>query len=200
MDYDGGGWVLVMVNRAGNGGLHAGGTFGTIRYNRVVRSINYQTNLQHNQKYDPGQNANMIVGPDLWENLGHTVVQYVASSNVKLSETGSHTKRHRWQYDSLGSAYAFSGAAEVSDETGTGVPGFYNYHARNGYNFTSFDNDQDAYGANCSNLYGGHPWWFGACWSGNYWGSTSGNYQDAPFWNGSGSDYHNFGAVYLKEL
>jgi hypothetical protein len=60
------------------------------------------------------------------------------------------------------------GVTAISDETGTGSPGFYSYHAANGFSLTTYDNDQDVYGANCSNLYNNNPFWYGACWSGNY--------------------------------
>jgi len=57
---------------------------------------------------------------------------------------------------------------------------------------------QDQYGANCANLYNRAPWWYGACWSGSFWGGNGANYQNAAFWNSSGGDYWNYGAYYVK--
>ena len=93
--------------------------------------------------------------------------------------------------------YGFVGATGVSDETSTGAPGFLNAHAAAGNSLTTYDNDQDTYGINCSSYYNNNPWWYNSCWSGNYF-AGGGGYQDAPYWDGSGSDYHNYGAVYIK--
>ena len=57
------------------------------------------------------------------------------------------------------------------------------------------DNDQDAYGASCSVAYTNYPWWYGACWDGNYFGGSG--HQDGPYWSGSGGDYHNYGGIYI---
>jgi len=62
---------------------------------------------------------------------------------------------------------------------------------------TTYDNDQDAYGSgNCSTFYNNNPWWYGACWSGNYFAGNG--YQDAPYWDSSTTDYHQYGAIYIK--
>jgi hypothetical protein len=100
----------------------------------------------------------------------------------------------------MSSLYAFQGGASVGDDgSGAGSPGFYSHNVAGGYNLTTTDRDQDGYSTNCANLYGGTPNWYSACWSGNPWGGGStGGYQDAPFWDGSGSDYHNYMAIYLK--
>jgi hypothetical protein len=123
-------------------------------------------------------------------------VQYVSGTNG-TALNGSHTKRYRWRFNNFTATYGFSGAEAVSDETSTGAPGFYSYHAANGFSLTTFDNDQDVYGQNCSTLYGNNPFWYGSCWSGNYFGGGSG-YVDAPYWDSSGGDYHQYGAVYIK--
>jgi hypothetical protein len=125
------------------------------------------------------------------------VVQFVATSAVALGSTGSHTKRYRWRFDNFNSTYAIVGATAIADETSTGSPGFYSYHAANGFNLSTYDNDQDAYGGgNCSTFYNNNPFWYGGCWSGNYF--AGGGYADAPYWDGAGGDYHNYGAVYIK--
>lgn len=197
--YDGGGWVLVIANRWNTGGMR------NLTYNNAVNTCNFTTNgsdyITAGSKLAALNNYNVWIGTKFWSTLSGrvtsnkvTVVQFVASSyGVELGATGSHTKRYRWRFDSFNTTYAMSNVAAISDETGTGSPGFYSYHAANGFNLTTYDNDQDAYGSNCSSLYGNNPWWYGACWSGNYFG-----YDNGPYWDSSGGDTHNYGAIYIK--
>ncbi len=186
MSYSGGGWALVMCNRAGTGGMP------NIPYSLAVNSMNVR------RAYTSDLDFNLFVGVKYWVSLGLNIAQFCSNGVSRLGDTSFHTKRYRWSYTGMSATYGFQGAAGVSDETSTGAPGFFTYHAANGFSLTSYDNDQDVYGSNCATLYGNHPFWFGACWSGNMWGSTAGGYADAPYWDGSGGDYHNYMAVYLK--
>ena len=199
-DYDGGGWVCVLANRGATGGMN------NLTYSNAVNSINYRSG---NAVSDPRSGSrsladhNIWVGTQYWSALSGrvtsgkvTVVQFVSSTNG-TALNGSHTKRYRWRFDNFNGTYGMVGATAISDETSTGSPGFYTYHAAGGYNLTTFDNDQDAYGGNCSTYYGNAPWWFGACWSGNYF-AGGGGYADYPYWDSSGGDYHQYGAVYIK--
>ena len=196
--YDGGGWVLVLANRLNTGGMN------NLTYFDAINRSNYRSGNARTTPRGLGlADFNCWVGTKYWQELAGrastgkvTVVQYVTGTNGTALD-GSHTKRYRWRFDNFTSTYAFSGVTAISDETSTGTPGFYGYHAANGYSLTTFDNDQDVYGANCSSLYNNNPFWYGACWSGNYFAGGSG-YADAPYWDGSGGDYHQYGAVYIK--
>ena len=207
-EYDGGGWVCVLASRVGTGGM------GNLTYSNAVNSSNYRTGGSADtpgpvvDPYTPLSglsNYNIWIGTKYWELLGKrvnssyvTVVQFVANtSGTALGSTGSHTKRYRWRFNSFSSTYAFTGVAAISDETSTGSPGLYGYHAANGFSLTTYDNDQDVYGANCSTLYANNPWWYGACWDGNYF-AGGGYYADKPNWSGAGTDLHNYGAIYIK--
>jgi hypothetical protein len=204
-EYDGGGWVMVLANRGATGGMN------NLTYNNAVNTCNYRTGsgtvVPDNRDIRNYSLAdlNVWIGTSYWSALAGrassgkiTVVQFVSGTNgTALSSTGSHNKRYRWRADGFGSGYAFSGATAISDETGTGAPGFYSYHAANGFKLTTYDNDQDVYGANCSTLYNNNPWWYGACWDGNYF-AGGGGYADYPYWSGSGGDYYQYGAVYIK--
>lgn len=194
--FEGGGWTLVINNRAGNGGI------GEIGYSNATTKV-----INSRGAYGSGNTPadfNLWVGLDAWDtivdnnNLGRNVCEFVATSYRQLNDSANHTKRAKWTWTGWGPTYAWAGANNLTTQLGTPDPGLWTYHIANGYNLTAHDDDNDVYGSNCANLYGGHPWWFGACWSGNMWGSTSGSYQDAPFWNSSGSDYHNYGALYIK--
>ena len=198
-DYDGGGWVCVMANRAGNGGMN------NLTYYDSVNNCNYRTSSSTtttpHYSLSGITNYNLFVGTKYWELLGKrnnssyvTVVQFVSTSAQPLS--GDHTKRYRWKFDSFTPTFGMAGSSTISDETNTGIPGFYSGHAAGAYSLTTFDNDQDVYGANCSTLYNNNPWWYTNCWSGNYF--AGGSYNDAPYWVGSSGDYHNYGAVYIK--
>jgi len=105
---------------------------------------------------------------------------------------GYTTKRYRWKFDNFTPTFAFSGAGGLSDETSTGASGFYGYHAANGFTLSTYDN-ANGNTCGCSGSYGNNPWWYGCCWSGNYFG-----FDNGPYWDGSGSDTHQYGAIYIK--
>ena len=210
-EYDGGGWAMVMANR----GLTAG--MNNLKYFDAVNKSNYRTepsgddttNTVHGVSLDLTKlglsNVNTFIGLKFWFDLAQretankvTIVQFVSTSNgTALSATSSHTKRYRWAFDGWGSDYSFSNSYSISDETSSGSsPGFYNYHSKGSRGLTTFDNDQDDNSGNCSTYYNNNPFWYGSCWSGNYFGG--GGYQDAAYWNSSTTDYHNYGAVYIK--
>lgn len=203
--YDGGGWVCVLANRMNTGGMN------NLTYADAVNSCNYRystsgagTTVPATSKLSGLENYNIWVGTSFWSYLAGratsskiTVVQFVSSSyGVKLGSTGSHTKRYRWRFDNFNSTYGMVAATGISDETGTGSPGLLSYHAANGFSLTTYDQDQDASGGNCSTYYNNNPFWYGACWDGNYFAGSG--YQDGPYWASSVSDYHNYGAVYIK--
>jgi hypothetical protein len=204
-DYSGGGWVCVLANRVNTGGMN------NLAFYDAVNTCNYRTGgssqgsntvVDARSKMSSLANYNIWIGAKFWPLLGYradpsniTVVQFVATT-AGTSLSGTHTKRYRWKYSGWSPTYAFNSATAVSDETGTGAPGMYSYHAANAFSLTTYDMDRDAYGSNCSTLYNNNPWWYGACWSGNYFAGNG--YSDGPYWDSSVSDYHNYGAVYIK--
>ena len=198
-EYDGGGWVLVLANRKDTGGMR------NLNYYNAINTCNYRTGDTLNTNTISGPKGissltdfNVWIGTKYWEALSKrqttgkvTVVQFVAPTIVSLSDA-THTKRSRWQFDSFDGFYAMTNKVYIANEVGTSTPGFYSYNA--GYKLSAFDSDNDAYGGNCSLRYGNNPWWYGSCWSGNYF--AGGGYQDAPYW--ASTDFHNYGAVYIK--
>jgi hypothetical protein len=207
--YSGGGWCMVLANRINTGGMN------NLTQYDAVHTANYRTggtsqgsNITcYPNSASPGlalSNYNSFIGAKYWNFLSGrltsgkiTVVQFVATtSGTALSNTGAHSKRYRWQANQFTNSYYWIGATGISDETGTGAPGFYSYHAANGFGLTTYDYDIDTNGGNCSTYYNNNPFWYGSCWSGNYFAGNG--YADAPYWDGSGGDYHNYGAVYIK--
>lgn len=202
--YDGGGWVCVMANRASTGGMS------NLTYNDAVNSVNYRTggsnngsNTEVHLKRSFGlSDFNCWVGLKYWKHLAGrktsgkiTVVQFVSTSARALNDTSNHTYRAEWTFDYFNeSTWAMVNKAFVSNLLGSTTPGFYSYHA--GRALTTFDNDQDANGGNCATYYNNNPWFYGSCWSGNYF--AGGGYADRPYWNSSGGDNHAYGAVYIK--
>jgi hypothetical protein len=209
MNYDGGGWVQVMSNARLDSvsGISGGGGIGAINYYQSINHVWYNGQPSYGS---PGVNPygtagnrlkfRCLVGLRFWPSLGLNIAQFCATDAVSLSQTTLHTKRYRWSYTGFSQSFAFQGAAAVSDETGTGAPGMYTYHALNGFSWSTADMDQDATGSNCAANYGSSPWWYGACWDGNmYGGGLGGNgHADGPHWSSSGADNHAYMAVYLR--
>jgi len=196
MDYDGGGWTLVgskPINISIPATTYANG----IGTRTITSSSTYATG-------DP-KSYSLWVGLQTWDsivsanNAGRNIVYYTAGSQVALGATGSHNRRSRWKWNGWNTSYAWINPNSLSNEVGGTTPGFWSYHIANGYNFTTYDNDQDAYGPNCSSSYSNSPWWYGACWDGNFWGGNgSGGHGNAAYWTSSGGDYYNYGAIYVK--
>ena len=196
MNYSGGGWHLVMCNiKSGlDGRAPLQNGIGELTYSQAVNDNNFNGTVNSSLYF------RQMVGARFWPSLGLTVTQFCSTAPVSLNATASHTKRYQWTYTGMGATYGFTTVAGVgADGSGAGAPGFQTYHAANGYGLTTWDVDNDAAGGNCSTSYGNTPFWYGACWDGNMWGGgNSGGHQDAPFWSGSTTDYHNYMAVYLK--
>ena len=198
MVYEGGGWILVLNNR-----INTNGMTGLNYQSATTRVINYRGNYYSATGNNP-TNFNLWVGLDAWVKLANAnfstsnrVVEFVASAYQPLGAVHQHTKRASWDWSGWGGAYAWQGLANTYLELGGSLPGLYSYHAANGYNLTTFDVDQDVYGSNCSTQYNNNPNWYGACWSGNPFAAGSG-YADAWYWDSSTSDYHNYGALYVR--
>ena len=174
-------WTMVIANRTGTGAV------GSLTYanatNPVVNTVG---------TYNSSLGFNLWVGLQYWPYLGNTINQYVYSSPTGLS--GTHTKRSRWKFSGWSSTYAFIYPRGIVNDVGGTTPGLYGYHAVNGYSLSTYNNDQDVHGTNCSSVYGNNPWWYGACWDGNYYGF---NQSDNVHWSGSSGDQHAYGAIFL---
>jgi hypothetical protein len=190
---------LVVSNRINTGGVNSGyygdGNTGNQTSQRYVTYSTGVNNVNYKGSYgNTNLDFNCLVGIKYWKQLGKNIAQFVSTSARTLSDTGNHTKRYRWGFRDMSGTYAFQNVYAIKDEGG-GAPGLYAYHAVNGYSFSTYDNDQDAHGGNCSSSYSNYPWWYGGCWDGNYFGGT--NHQDGPYWAGSSGDYHNYGGIYI---
>ena len=175
-------WTMVIANRINTSGMQ------NLTYaNATGASVNTRGT------YDANLAFNLWVGLSYWPFLGNTICQYTATSATGLS--GSHSHRARWKFSGWGSAYSFLYPRGITVDVGGSSPDWYAYHAVNGYNLSTYDNDQDTYGGNCSQSYSNNPWWYDACWAGNYF--AGGGYADAPYWTSSGGDYHNYGAAFI---
>lgn len=175
-------WVMVIANRINTGGMN------NLTYANATNAV-----VNTRGTYDANLGYNLWVGLNYWPYLGNTVCQYVNSSATNLSGTVQH--RARWKFSGWGSSYSFLYPRGISVETGGTAPDWYGYHAVNSFNLSTYDNDQDQNGGSCSGYYGNNPWWYGSCWSGNYF--AGGGYQDGPYWTSSGGDYYNYGAAFL---
>jgi|688.fasta_scaffold01939_23 hypothetical protein len=191
--YDGGGWVLVGSHPI-NVSIQA------LTYAQAAES--YSGNASSTYGTGDPKSYSVWVGLNGWDAIatanaaGRNFVYYTANSQVSLGSTASHVRRSRWKWSGWNSLYSWNNANTLINEVGASTPGLWYYHMS--YNFTTYDRDQDAYSANCATLYNNAPWWYGACWDGNFWGGNGSGYANAAFWTGSGGDYYNYGAMYVK--
>ena len=202
-EYDGGGWVMVLANRRYTAGMN------NLEYTDAVNTCNYRINGNDDTTNDiqaPNRkllnksysDVNAWVGLKFWSDLAGRVssnsikvVQYVHTSTVPLS--GTHTYRSSWTMSGFSSTYRFQSRANLTNIVGGSTPGMYS----SGNNLTTFDNDQDTNGGNCSTYYNNNPWWYSSCWTGNYF--AGGGYIDGPYWVSSNSaNSFSYGAVYIK--
>ena len=204
MDYDGGGWVCVITHpinvaipqinyaTAGQSHIHSGSA-GFVR----------GTSNPHAYATWLGLNAWELICAQNGSSSNKSAVYFTAGSQVALGSIDSHSRRSRWSWGGWNSNYSWRNVNTLVNEVGGTTPGFWSYHISNGYALTTYDVDQDAASGNCSSAAHGYaPWWWGACWDGNVWGCNGGtNYPgqaNAAYWTGSGGDYYNFGAVYIR--
>jgi hypothetical protein len=201
MVYNGGGYVLVLNNR-----INTSGMTGLYYIQATKNPINYAGSYGYTGMLP--SNFNLWVGLDTWTSITtandspsqttNNVVEIVATQFRSLGNVYGHTKRASWKWNGTWSGtYAWTGASNAIVETGGSLPGLYTYHIASGFSLTTFDVDQDLNGANCSGYYNNNPWWYGSCWSGNGFAGGSG-YNDAWYWDSSGPDYHNYGALYIR--
>jgi hypothetical protein len=183
--------TMVLSNRRGNGGID---------YATYARCTGPWVNVSSGT-YDANRNFNLWVGLDYWRYLGDTIVQGAKGNQVDYS-AGTHNvapgnmdRLAKWKFSGWTSTYAFKYPRDYANLIGSTNSGWYTYHAVNEFSLTTYDNDQDVHGQNCSTLYADNPWWYGSCWDGNYFGG--GGYADAPYWSGSGGDWYAYGAAYV---
>lgn len=198
MTYDGGGWVLVgthPINITIPGLSYAQSTTGFTQ----LGSSGFTVGAGDPKAYAswmPLARWRSVVNANA---AGNNFVYFTAGSQVELGNTGAHSRRSRWKWSGWGSAYAWQGVSGLTNEVGGVTPGLYTYHVANGYNWTTYDADQDVASNNCASNYTNAPWWYGSCWDGSFWGGgASGSHANAAFWTGSTSDYYTYGAMYVK--
>lgn len=182
--------TLVLSNRSYTNGL-SGLTYSSA----TSATINYTGT------YDSNRNCNLFVRLPYWRYLGDTIIQGCKGLNATYSSgthnvsMGSMDVAGKWKFAGFSSTYAFRYPRDYTQLLGSGSSGWYSYHAVNGFSLTTYDLDQDANGGNCSTYYNNNPWWYGSCWSGNYF--AGGGYVDAPYWDGSGGLWYAYGAAYI---
>lgn len=196
--YDGGGWVLVLsriVNVSIPSVTYAAGTTGT----DIIASSGFVRGTTDQRNYTT------FVPLNVWSAIplanGNTNKKFMMHTASSAGSPGSSDQRRsRWTWGGWSSTYVWNNTLSLSNEIGGETPGLWNYHIANGYNFTTYDTDQDVYTSNCSSVYANAPWWYGACWDGSPWGgnSTGAQYGNIFHWTGSGTNTYNYGAMYVK--
>ena len=212
--------VLVMANNEYTGGMTG------LRYVDAVGRANYRKNgssgsdlrngtnepgWQIQGKDRPGLNdVNVWIGLKFWSFFGGrlrtnniTVRQFVSSvKGASLSNTSTHQHRAGWYFSGFNtSTWAFQNSIFEANYQGSTNPGLYSSHSK-GQVLTTYDNDNDTNGSNCSHYYDNNPWWYTSCWSGHMFAGTSvssgNNYSNRAYWVSSAQPGgHAYGAVYI---
>ncbi len=176
----GGGWTLVLLNDG------AVSPSPDPTYADVVSAVNLNGTLN-----------TTLVGFDLflavgaWEAIGTTMRLETGSSPTVLT----HQATYPFSLDESDSYALTMGSGSVT--VGATEPGFKTYSAALNLKLSAKDVDNDQIGSDCAVLTG-YPWWYGACWSGSFWGGRLGGYQDRAYWTGSGADFHEWGAIWVR--
>ena len=188
--------VLVIQNREQTQGMKY------LNSNQMFNNANYRIGSTSQPGRITNQTTladfNCFIAPKFWEFFGFRtdsssmrVTQFVSDTvGVTLQNSSVHSSRAKWTFTGWDDQWGFVGADNIVIDVGTEQPSMYSYHAVGGYGLSSTNS--------CASNYGNHPWWYGNCWSGNYFGSSTGSHQDKPYWSGSGSDHHPYGAVYIS--
>ncbi len=180
MNKDGNVWTIVLLNS-----LYPTPPKPTwnnaINRNNVTGAISVDLN-----------SFDQLVGLKYWNLIGNRMILEIGVTPISIVHKASY-------YFSLNADANY--ALSMSNEQiliGSGSSGIYSYSAANNRQFTTYDADHDVYVTNCSNNYSNTSWWYGSCWSGSFWGGGDvGGYQNRPFWTGSGTDYNNWGAIWV---
>lgn len=177
MTTDGGGWTLVLQNNS---------TVSTPSPNwaNAINSNNVSGTLGSDQAA-----FDVLVGLSYWNSIGSQLRLQTGSSPSTISHKATYT----YSLD-VNNFYAINLSNQNVLLGGT-APGLYTYH--NNFKFSTYDVDNDVHGGNCSANYGNHPWWYGACWDGNFF-AGGGGYQEAAYWTGAGADYYAHGSIWVK--
>lgn len=178
MTTGGGGWTLVLQNNLGV-------TTPSPSWNDSIYGNTITGTLSNNVT-----TFDQLVGLNYWNTIG-------TQMRVQLGNLPTAIVNEALYSFYIDPTNSFS--INMSNENvtvGGSEPGIYTYH--NGRPWTTYDVDNDAStDGNCALNYSNHPWWYGSCWSGNFFAGGSG-YQEMPYWSGSGGMYGAYGSIWVR--
>jgi hypothetical protein len=172
MTRDGGGWSLVLLNTPYP-------TPPQPDWASVVALNNVTGTMEPTLT-----SFDQFLGVAYWMPLGTHMRLDQGDGPGALAHTASYN------FSLGGSTYTLSMSSEVVALGGISS-GMFLYH--NGRDLVTWDM------GGCGTGYNNTAWWYGACWSGSFWGGGGvPPYVNSPYWDGSGSDYHSWGAIWVK--
>lgn len=177
MTTDGGGWTLVLQN---NSAVATPSPTWNDSINGNTISGTLSSNLT---------SFDQLVGLNYWNSIGTQMrLEFgnVPSAIVAEAIYNFYLDPTNHFAINLSNENLISGGVE---------PGLYTYH--NGRPWTTSDVDNDANSGNCATYYNNHPWWYGSCWSGNFFAGGSG-YQEMAYWTDSGLMYGAYGSIWVR--
>jgi len=169
MTTDGGGWTLVL-----NNGLFT--TPPRPTWNDLFVGENISGTISEDL-----HGFDQFLGASFWASIG-------TSARIEAGWGPASVTRRAYYTLTLDATNQFALSLADGQITMGGItPGLATYHI--GKPLSTKDSDHDTFSGCCSCLYGGTPWWYGACMSGSFWGGgDSGTYQNRVYWTGSGAD------------
>lgn len=201
-DYSGGGWVLWCNSYAplNSYGMSTNAGWGEVGSTTDFNYVKVNDNTDDvTSKTDPRADASFIMPINALNHISSangtsgTDCIIAGGSGAVPSDITNAPNIATWSWESMSTTGVRSGIT-VSVQKGSSLTGTITDNITSTRPFTTHDNDQDSYSANCSNYSGGHgPFWYGSCYNHTPFGSNG-----APYWSGWGDGSCNFISLYVK--
>ena len=164
MTTDGGGWTVFQ--------------------RRMDGSINFYRYWTDYQQGFGNPSGEFWLGLDKIHHLTSSATQLRVDLRPRTGGSSTYAKYSSFSVGDSASKYILS----VSGYSGTAGDSLA-YH--NGYRFTTRDQDNDVWGNNCAQHWGGGAWWYRICWTSN----LNGVYSSSFYWGG----YLSFSEMKLRQ-
>lgn len=190
--FNGGGWVLVATHVINVSIPGVGDSTGRTTIGAYSGSSGFVRGSVDPRSYSTWVSINTWDMIAKNNGAGRRVLYHTRSAAG--GPDSSDARRSSWTWTGFQETTGeWLGENNLANEVGGSTPGFWSYHISNGYAFSTTN------GSSCPGNYSNFQFWYGSCWDGSFGGGNGGGgHANAPFWQGSGGDYYNYGAIYVR--